>query len=180
MKQSISFTVGKGSVHHNTRTFFADNVDPERTQFNIEYVNTDIKDVYHLLFDEALAKYNDKQTRSDRMISDYYEKIRTGKQEKLFHEVIVQVGNMETMNCLSENGELGKKILDEYIKNFQKRNTNLYVYSAHLHMDEQTPHLHIDFVPFVTGSKRGLETRVSLRQALNTQGFKGTKKNETE
>lgn len=64
-------------------------------------------------------------------------------------------------------------MLDEYYQGFQERNTNLRVFSAHLHMDEATPHLHIDFVPFTTGSKRGLDTRVSLKQALAAQGFKG-------
>ena len=63
---------------------------------------------------------------------------------------------------------------------FQNRNPYLYVFSAHLHMDEQTPHLHIDFVPFTTESKRGLETRVSLKQALKKQGFIGNNKSDTE
>lgn len=180
MEQSISFKIGKGSISHNARMFFAENVDPDRTQFNIEYISKDIKQVYHELFDEAVKKYNAKQVRSDRTISNYYEKIRTGKQEKVFHEVIVQVGNMESMNVQSENGELAKSILNEYMLDFQNRNPYLYVFSAHLHMDEQTPHLHIDFVPFTTESKRGLETRVSLKQALKKQGFIGNNKSDTE
>lgn len=180
MERSISFVIGKGSINHNSRKFIADNVDHNRFKYNIEYINKDIKQVYHELFDAAVEKYNSKQTRSDRTISDYYEKIRTGKQEKLFHEVIVQVGNMDDMNCMSDNGELAKIILDEYMKNFQQRNPNLHVFSAHLHMDEQTPHLHIDFIPFTTNSKRGLETRVSLKQALKAQGFVGETRSETE
>ena len=80
----------------------------------------------------------------------------------------------------SENGELAKQILDEYFSGFQVRNPQLKVFSAHLHMDEATPHLHIDFVPFTTGSKRGLETRVSLKQALSSQGFKGGSRGDTE
>ena len=180
MEQSISFKIGKGSIAHNARDFTASNVDSNRSQYNIEYVNKDLKQTYHELFDDAVTKYNARQTRSDRTIPNYYEKIRMSKQEKLFHEVIVQVGNMDTMNCLGKNGELGKVILDEYMKGFQERNPNLYVFSAHLHMDEQTPHLHIDFIPFTTGSKRGLETRVSLKQALKSQGFNGGSRSETE
>ena len=56
----------------------------------------------------------------------------------------------------------------------------LRVFSAHLHLDEATPHLHIDFVPFTTGSKRGLDIRVSLKQALSAQGFKGGTRGDTE
>ena len=172
--------VGKGSVNHNSRNFTAENVDPERTRFNIDYCNEPIKKVYHKLFDEALKKYNEKQKRADRRIEDYYEKISTGRQEKPFHEVILQIGNFENMNAQSENGQLAKQILDEYYRSFQERNPRLYVFSAHLHMDEATPHIHIDFVPFTTGSERGLETRVSLKQALAAQGFQGGKKQDTE
>ena len=84
------------------------------------------------------------------------------------------------MSAESEKGELARRILDEYYRGFQERNPQLRVFSAHLHMDEATPHLHIDFVPFTTGSKRGLDTRVSLKQALAAQGFKGGTRGDTE
>lgn len=180
MKRTISAMVGKGSTTHNNRDFIAENVDRERTKNNITYCNEKIQDVYHELFDEALQKYNAKQTRSDRVIADYYEKIRTGKQEKPFHEIILQIGDKDTMGAETENGELAKKILDKYMHDFEKRNPNLRVFSAHLHMDEATPHLHIDFIPFTTNSKRGLETRVSLKKALEAQGFVGRGRSDTE
>jgi hypothetical protein len=171
---------GKGSVNHNSRKFHAKNTDPERSYQNVEYCNENIKDVYHELFDEALARYNEKQTRNDRRIDDYYEKIRSGKQEKPFHEIILQIGDRDTMGAETEEGRLAAKILDEYMQDFQRRNPTLRVFSAHLHMDEATPHLHIDFVPYITGSKRGLDTRVSLKQALTALGFKGGTRRETE
>ena len=172
--------VGQGSVNHNSRKFHAKNTDPERSHLNITYCQENIKAVYHELFDEALERYNDKQTRADRRIEDYYEKIRSGKQEKPFHEIILQVGNRDDMSADSEEGQLAAAVLDEYMKGFQERNPQLHVFSAHLHMDEATPHLHIDFVPFTTGSKRGLDTRVSLKQALAAQGFKGGTRGDTE
>lgn len=171
---------GKGSLNHNSRKFHAKNTDPNRTQWNVEYCNEDIKDVYHELFDEALKRYNDKQTRKDRKIDDYYEKIRSGKQEKLFHEVIIQIGDKDNMGSETAEGQLAAKVLDEYMKGFQERNPMLRVFAAHLHLDEATPHLHIDFIPYVTGSKRGLDTRVSLKQALSSLGFKGGSRSETE
>ena len=180
IRRTISICVGKGSVKHNSREFNAKNTAPERTHMNTEYCNEKIKDVYHQLFDEALKIYNDKQKRADRKIENYYEKIRSGKQEKTFHEIIIQVGNCDNMNAKTSDGELAEIILDEYYQDFQKRNPYLKVFSAHLHMDEATPHLHIDFVPFTTKSKRGLDTRVSLKQALANQGFTGNSKHETE
>lgn len=172
--------IGKGSVNHNTRAFTAKNVDKNRSADNVEFCQEDIKQVYHKLFDEARERYNAKQKRKNRMIDNYYEKIRRGKQEKLFHEVIFQIGNKDDMNAKNEDGLLAKRILTEFMDEFQARNPNLYVFSAHLHMDEETPHLHIDFVPYITGSKRGLDTRVSLKQALSSLGFKGGSRSETE
>ena len=180
MKRTISAMRGKGSLTHNRRDFIAENVDSSRTPLNVEYRNEDIRAVYHELFDGALARYNEKQTRKDRVIDDYYEKIRTGKQEKLFEELIIQIGNKDDMNASSENGQLARQMLDEYMQSFQERNPTLRIFSAHLHMDEATPHLHIDFIPFTTGSKRGLETRVSLKKALEALGFSGGTKSHTE
>ena len=171
---------GKGSVNHNSRKFHAKNIDSERSYLNVEYCNEDVKDVYHELFDEALVRYNEKQTRSDRKIDDYYDKICFGKQEKPFHEIILQIGDKDNMGATTENGQLAAKVLDEYMRDFQRRNPTLRVFSAYLHMDEATPHLHIDFVPYTTGSKRGLDTRVSLKQALLALGFKGGTRSETE
>lgn len=180
MQRTISAMVGKGSVNHNSRKFKAENVDGSRTHLNIDYCNENIKKVYHELFDDALERYNSKQTRTDRKIENYYEKIRNSKQEKPFHELILQIGDKENMSAESENGQLAREVLDEYYRGFQERNPQLKVFSAHLHMDEATPHLHIDFVPFTTGSKRGLDTRVSLKQALAAQGFKGGTRGDTE
>ena len=179
MKRTISFMTGKGSVNHNSRKFHAKNIDSERSYLNVEYCNEDVKDVYHELFDEAFVRYNEKQTRSDRKIDDYYDKICFGKQEKPFHEIILQIGDKDNMGATTENGQLAAKVLDEYMRDFQRRNPTLWIFSAYLNMDEATPHLHIDFVPYTTGSKRGLDTRVSLKQALSALGFKGGTRSET-
>lgn len=179
-KNTISVMVGKGSLKHNSRVFYAENVDPSRSHLNIEYCNENIKDVYHELFDDALARYNAKQKRSDRKIENYYEKICSGKQEKPFHEIVIQIGNRDTCAAVTEEGTFAARLLDEYMQGFQTRNPTLRVFSAHLHMDEATPHLHIDFVPYTTGSKRGLDTRVSLKKALEAIGFKGGTRSDTE
>lgn len=180
MERTISGMMGKGSVSHNKRNFTAKNVDRRRSKENVEFCHEDIKQVYHKLFDEALERYNARQKRNDRKIDDYYEKIRQGKQEKLFHEVIFQIGNKDDTNARDVMGQIAKVILMQFMEDFQSRNPYLYVFSAHLHMDEETPHLHIDFVPFIRGSQRGLDMRVSLKGALGEQGFKGGTRGETE
>ena len=180
MKRTISGMIGAGSLAHNRRDFVAENVDPDRVQLNICYKNENLKEVYKELFDDAVERYNVGK-RKDRQIANYYEKIRQGKQEKLFHEVIFQIGNREDMAVGTSEGNLAVKILDEYVKDFQKRNPTLRVFSCYLHQDEATPHLHIDFVPYVTNWKgKGMDTRVSLKQALKSLGFQGGNKHDTE
>ncbi|MCI6394997.1 MAG: plasmid recombination protein [[Clostridium] scindens] len=180
MKRTISGMIGAGSLAHNRRDFIAENVDPDRVHLNICYQNENLKQVYKELFDESVERYNVGK-RKDRQITNYYEKIRQGKQEKLFHEVIFQIGNSEDMAAGTPDGELAVKVLDVYIQDFQKRNPTLRVFSCYLHQDEATPHLHIDFVPYVTGWKgKGMDTRVSLKQALKSLGFQGGNKHDTE
>ena len=137
MEKTISIEVGKGSQAHNSRKFIASNIDTERSVNNISYCNEKIRQVYHELFDEAVKRYNERQTRADRKIADYYEKIRVGKQEKLFHEIVVQIGNRDDTNVRGEDAEIAIKILDEYFSGFKERNPQLRVFSAHLHLDEE-------------------------------------------
>ena len=180
MKRTISGMIGTGSLAHNRREFIAENVDPDRVQLNICYQDENLKKVYKELFDEAVERYNIGK-RKDRQITNYYEKIRQGKQEKLFHEVIFQIGNREDMAVGTAGGGQAVKVLDEYVKDFQKRNPTLRVFGCYLHQDEATPHLHIDFIPYVTDWKgKGMDTRVSLKQALKSLGFQGGNKHDTE
>lgn len=174
MQQTISISKGRGSLRHNNRTFFADNIDKSRTHLNIYFKQEPLKDAYEKLFGEALKEYNAKQKRSDRKIDNYMDHIRKSKNgEKLFYETIVQVGNLYTCNSMSENGEIAKEILEEYMHWFQQRNPNLYVFNAVLHMDEETPHLHIDWIPVANDYKNGLSVRNSLDKALKQQGIEG-------
>ena len=116
MKRTISAMRGPGSLKHNRRAFTAENVDAERTRYNVVYKDEPIKQVYHELFDDALERYNSKQKRKDRCISDYYEHLRTGKQEKVFHELIVQIGDKDNTGVTTEDGQWAATILDEYMR----------------------------------------------------------------
>jgi hypothetical protein len=171
---------GRGSIRHNNRSFSAANVDRSRSGQNITFCNEDLKKVYHELFDEALAAYNAKKKKTRDKIPDYYEHIRQSKQEKLFHEAIFQIGNLTDCGCGSHGGERAAEALKEFAASFQERNPHLRVFNMVLHMDEATPHLHVDFVPVATEQSRGLSTRVSMKQALKQQGFEGLGRKQTE
>lgn len=174
-KLTTSARIGTGSINHNNRKFIAKNVDSSHTDQNIIFIQEDIKEVYHKLFDDALQEYNAKQTRKDRIIADYYEHIRLSKRLKLYHEVVFQLGDKDF-----KNKEILKSMLCEFMQDFQKNNPNLYVFNAVLHMDEATPHLHIDFVPVATKQKLGLHKKVSLKGALAEQGFRSKDRKHTE
>ena len=180
MGVTISGMTGRGSIRHNNRTFSAANIDRSRTAQNVTFCREDLKQVYHLVFDEALVAYNAKKKKTRDKIPDYYEHIRQGKQEKLFHEVIFQIGNKDDCGCGSLDGDRAAAVLKEFAESFQERNPHLRVFNAVLHMDEATPHIHIDFVPVATEQTRGLQTRVSMKQALKQQGFTSLGRNMTE
>ena len=177
---TISGMTGRGSIRHNNRSFSAANVDRSRPDQNVTFCNDDLKQVYHEIFDEALAAYNAKKKKTRDKIPDYYEHIRQGKQEKRFHEAIFQIGNLEDCGCGSPGGERAAAALKEFAESFQERNPHLRVFNMVLHMDEATPHLHVDFIPVATEQSRGLSTRVSMKQALKQQGFVSLGRKQTE
>lgn len=179
IKRTISGRIDKGSIGHNNRKFIAPNVDKSRTHENKILVREDIQKIYHELFDNALEEYNAKQKRKDRRIKNYYEHINHSKQEKPFYEVLFQIGNTEDTHCGTHEAKLATKALSNFVAGFQKRNPHIRVFNAVIHLDEETPHVHIDFVPFATEQKRGLSTRNSLSKALEQQGFVSEGKNIT-
>lgn len=174
---SISFCKGEGSLNHNNRKFKTPNVDPARTTDNIIYKQQPLREAYEECFGAAIAEYDNKQKRSDRKIGGvdgYMTKIKNSKNgEKLFYETIVQIGTKYDCNCRTIDGKKATEVLDEYMKDFQRRNPNLYVFNAVLHLDEETPHLHIDYIPVADGYKQGMMCRNSLDKALKQQGIDG-------
>ncbi|MCI9408722.1 MAG: recombinase [Oscillospiraceae bacterium] len=179
MKKTISIRIGKGSISHNNRKFVAKNVDANRVKDNVVLCNVDIKKTYDELFGAALSEYNAKQKRKDRRIENYLDHIESGKQEKPFYELIFQIGNKDDTPCGSKDAAMAVDVLREYYEDFFKRNPHIRVFNAVIHLDEATPHLHVDFVPFATEQSRGLSTRNSLSKALEQQGFSAKTNLET-
>ena len=177
---SISFRVDSGVIEHNNRKIIAKNVDRARICDNITYRQQDIKQKYAELFGQALSEYNAKQTQKSRRISDYCEHVLKSAKCKPFYEVVVQFGDVESCGLGSGNWEKAKLMLDDYMRNFEERNPNLKVFNAVLHLDESTPHLHIDFVPIARKSERGLSVKVSMKGALREQGFTSANRFQNE
>ena len=188
MAKTISFVKGKGSLRHNNREFIANNIDETRVPWNTVYIQKPLQEVYEEIFGNAVSEYNAKQKRSDRKIDDYLTKIKnSGNNEKQFYETVIQIGKRDDTGVLDENGNLSEEakvtrdILDEYARTFQERNSNLILFNAVLHMDETTPHLHMDYIPVAHGYKTGLSTRNSLTKGLQEMGIApAVSKSDTE
>ena len=182
----ISHAKGKGSLNHNNRNHFYKNVDPSKTENNIVYARESLEVAYQKCFSQALENYNTKQKRVDRKIDDYYAHLfgnaqkdtvaTSSNKEKSFYEIVVGIGDKNTCAVSSADGQLAIKILDEYAKGFSERNTNFYVFNSVMHLDEKTPHLHIDYIPIADGYKNGLQIHNSQSVALQQMGF-GKEKN---
>ncbi len=178
--KSISMCEGKGSLSHNNREFTAKNIDPLRTPDNIVFVQQDLGETYHQLFDEAVERYNARQKRNDRKINDYFEHlfnrppsksvIEGANKQKSFYEHLVYIGTKNDSAVGTPDAEKTAECLREYMEGFQARNPNLYVFNAVMHLDEATPHLHIDYIPLGHYS-RGLEVRNAKNKALDEMGF---------
>ena len=187
--KTISFPKGRGHLTHNNRDFICNNVVPERTSWNRAYIQEPLKDAYEKCFGQALRDYNAAQKRKDRKKEDYLKEIEnSGNKEKTFYENIVQIGKKEDTPVVDENGDLTEdaktaiEIIEQYAKTFQERNPNLYLFNCVMHLDEATPHLHIDYIPVAHGYKNGMETRNSLTKAFQQMGFAkavSRKQNET-
>lgn len=178
--KSISMCEGKGSLSHNNREFTARNIDSSRTPNNVVFVQQALSDAYHQLFDEAVEKYNARQKRNDRKIHNYFEhlfnrlpskSVITGtNKQKSFYEHLVYIGTRKDTGVGTPDAEITTECLREYMENFQQRNPNFYVFNAVLHLDESTPHLHINYIP-VGHFTRGLEVRNAKNKALEEMGF---------
>lgn len=166
-EQTLSITIGSGDIRHNNRLFKPSNVDHSRTPDNITLTREDIQDAYHRLFDESVNKYNESQKRNDRKIKNYFDKIYRSKKEKPFYEFIVQVGNQNDQ----PDQKKCEEILEDFHKMMQKDYPNMAIFNSVIHVDESTPHLHLDFIPIGEGYKKGLEKRVSMQKALQNLGF---------
>lgn len=176
----------KAKIRHNTRQFISDNVDRNRVDNNIVIKNQTVKDAQEEVFGEAQRQYNAKQKRKDRKIDDYYshlfgnvpenrqDEIQTNKNnQNSFYEYIVQVGDKESTGFASspENAQTAIDCLVEYIENFETRNPNLYVFNAVIHCDEETPHAHLDVIPFSDNYKKGMSRQLGIAKAFESMGY---------
>ena len=125
----------------------------------------DVKTVYHKEFDEALEEYNKKQTRQDRKIEDYFEHV-AGKEQDMAVEIIIQIGDREFWKQFDDMKSYMKLSYQIILDELRKRLPQFVVANAVVHLDEESPHMHIVGVPVADGYKKGLSKQVSKRKVF--------------
>lgn len=173
MKLTGSISRGKSAPQHNLRTCYSkrnmpEHIHADRTADNVIFVNRDIKEMYRELFDVARNEYNAKQTRDDRKIDNYLDKVRADKRLHETYEFVVQVGNSEKNAGEKESVAMYREWLSLFQ---QKYGEHFEVKQAIVHLDEAVPHMHFEVVPVARNCKRGLATQNSMKKALKQAGF---------
>ena len=128
----------------------------------------DVKTVYHKEFDEALEEYNKKQTRQDRKIEDYFEHV-AGKEQDMAVEIIIQIGDREFWKQFDDIKSYMKLSYQIILDELRKRLPQFVVANAVVHLDEDSPHMHIVGVPVADGYKKGLSKQVSKRKVFTKE-----------
>lgn len=178
---SFSSNMKNTSIRHNERTLadkddlkdYGKHINWSKTEDNEILVSKNIKQVYKDVFQSSVDEYNKKQKRSDRKIKNYFSKVKKSKNLDTQKEFIVQAGKMgqQLDSDPVENERLQKQVLETYLDNFQKTYPQLHVYSAVIHVDEKSPHMHLAVVPEATGYKRGVSKQPSFSKAVGIKNI---------
>lgn len=122
----------------------------------------DVKAVYHQEFDDALKDYNERQKREDRKIADYFEHV-ANKEQDMAVEIIIQLGDRQYWKENKFNKIYMKRIYGCLLDELKRLFPNFIVANAVVHLDEDSPHMHVVGVPVAYGYTRGLSKQVSKR-----------------
>lgn len=128
----------------------------------------DVKTVYHQIFDDSLKAYNEHQKRADRKIVDYFEHV-ANKEQDMAVEIIIQLGDREYWNKHRFNRTFMKYIYKDMLEELKRLFPDFIVANAVVHLDEDSPHMHVVGVPVAMGYKRGLDTQVSKRTVFTPE-----------
>ena len=178
---SFSSNMRNTSIKHNERKpedkedlkDYGKHINWSKTADNKILISKPIKQVYKDVFQGAVDAYNAKQKRADRKIKNFFSKVKKSKNLDTQKEFIVQVGKMgqQLDSDPVGNERLQKQVLETYLDTFQKTYPQLHVYSAVIHVDEKSPHMHMAVVPESGGYKRGVSKQPSFSKAVGIKNI---------
>ena len=159
-----------GVAKHNLRKYKSSDYSKDNIfiVYGTSNLIDDVKTVYHKEFDEALEEYNKKQTRPDRKIKDYFEHV-AGKEQDMAVEIIIQIGDREFWRQFDDMKSYIKLSYEIILGELIKRLPGFVVANAVVHLDEDSPHMHIVGVPVADGYKKGLRKQASKRKVFTKE-----------
>lgn len=150
-----------GKVNNHNLRQYDNNQELIKTIKGSNDIVKDVKDLYLDLFDEARLEYNNKQTRDDRKIDNYFNKISNDTKHDLACEIVIELGNMEYWDEKSlEHKYQMTQVFEQQLEDIQEIVPNFYIANATIHFDEHSPHMHIVGVPVKENCKTGLSKQV--------------------
>lgn len=164
------------STHNGSAVHQAHNIRAEKVVSKEEHIDPNgihetwihepVREAYHRLFDGSVERYNAGQTRADRKIDNYYNKVQSDAKQNPAYEMIIGIYGTDCPE------DLGKIIMKEFVQEWQERNPNLVLIGAYYHADEQgEPHVHLDYIPVAHGYTKGMDTQAGLVKAFGEMGF---------
>ena len=159
-----------GVAKHNLRKYKSSDYSKDNIciVYGTSNLIDDVKTLYHKEFDEALEEYNKKQTRPDRRIEDYFEHV-AGKEQDMAVEIIIQIGDREFWKQYDDMKSYIKLSYQIMLDKLMKILPQFVVANAVIHLDEDSPHMHIVGVPVADGYKKGLRKQVSKRKVFTKE-----------
>lgn len=159
-----------GVAKHNLRKYKSEEYSADNIFliYGTDNLIQDVKAVYHKEFDEALKVYNENQTRANRKIEDYFEHV-ANKEQDMAVEIIIQVGDRDYWQEHRENKVFMRRVYNLLLQELMRQLPQFVVANAVVHMDEDSPHMHVVGVPVATGYKKGLSKQVSKRKVFTKE-----------
>ena len=150
-----------GKVNHHNLRQYDNNQELIKTIRGSNDITKDVKELYLELFDEAKIEYNNKQTRDDRKIDNYFNKISNDTKHDLACEIVIELGNMEYWDEKSlEYKYQMTPVFEQQLEDLKEIVPDFYIANATIHFDEHSPHMHIVGVPVKENCKTGLSRQV--------------------
>ena len=150
-----------GKVNHHNLRQYDNNQELIKTIKGSNDIVKDVKELYLDLFEESRLEYNNKQTRDDRKIDNYFNKISNDTKHDLACEIVIELGNMEywdekSLECKYQMTQ----VFEQQLEDIQEIVPDFYIANATIHFDEHSPHMHIVGVPVKENCKTGLSKQV--------------------
>lgn len=156
-----------GKVNHHNLRLYDNKQELIKTIKGSNDIVKDVKELYLDLFDEARVEYNNKQTRDDRKIDNYFNKISNDTKHDLACEIVIELGDMVYWDDKSlEYKYQMTQVFEQQIEDLKEIVPDFYIANATIHFDEHSPHMHIVGVPVKENCNTGL-----LRQVGKTSIF---------